>query len=98
MRAYRSYLPFALLALLAFFAFKLGSTFERAMTIIAIAAWLAVVGMVVYMVLIRGVRFSLFKDSEEQAESVPVTAFEIEEVSEDGEVRGKVREGRFESN
>lgn len=95
MRAYRGYLPIVLLALLAFVAFQLGNSFKAAMTIIAIAAWLAVVGMVVYMVLIRGMRFSLFKDRDQPQEAVPAVAFEVEEVV-DGEVRGKVVEGQFE--
>lgn len=94
MRAYRSYLPIVLLLVLAWIAFQIGSTFQAAMTIISIVAWLAVVGMVVYMVLIRGMRFSLFKDEDKGEESVPAVAFEPDEIV-DGEVRGRVVEGEF---
>lgn len=95
MRVYRSYLPIVLLLILAWIAFQIGSTFQAAMTIISVVAWLAVIGMVVYMVLIRGTRFSLFKDPDKTDEAVPAVAFDVEEAG-DGEVRGRMVEGTFE--
>lgn len=62
------------LVMLAFIAFVIGDTFRQVMTVIAVLGWVTVAGLAVYMVLFRGVKFTLFKD--ESAEQPEVTAFQ----------------------
>jgi hypothetical protein len=62
------------LVMLAFVAFMIGDTFKQAMTVIAVLGWITVAALAVYMVLFKGVKFTLFKD--EAADQPQVTAFQ----------------------
>lgn len=62
------------LVMLAFVAFVLGNTFQQTMTVIAVLGWITVAALAVYMVLFKGVKFTLFKD--EAADQPQVIAFQ----------------------
>jgi hypothetical protein len=72
----KSYLPFLVLGLLAWLSFAIGNTFGTALTIFAVLVWACIGLMVVYMLLFRGVKFTLFAD-----DPVPETIFVNEEGS-----------------
>jgi hypothetical protein len=70
---------FAVLALLAFLAIKLGDTFGTALTIFTIFVWVIAIGMFVYVTLFKGVRLTLFsRNRPEEDLDEGFTAQEIE--------------------
>jgi len=74
-RQAKSYLPFAFLGLIAWIAVTIGDTFGTIITIFAVMVWACAALMIVYMLLFRGVKFTLFAD-----DAVPETVY----VDEDG--------------
>lgn len=62
------------LVMLAFVAFVIGDTLKQTMTVIAVLGWITVAALAVYMVLFKGVKFTLFKD--DAARQTDVTSFQ----------------------
>lgn len=61
-RQAKSYLPFVFLVVVAWIAFQIGSTLGAIITIFAVIVWACAALMIVYMLLFRGVKFTLFAD------------------------------------
>jgi hypothetical protein len=78
MRTVRGYAPIVALAFIAFIAFTLGNSFRQAMVIVSVLGWTAVVALAVYMVLFRGMRFSIFGSGEEPPVEAGVAQFDVE--------------------
>ena len=52
------------LAALAWLAFEIGNSFQQALTIFSIMAWVGAGILATYMILFRGMKFTLFKENE----------------------------------
>lgn len=74
MRRFGSYLPFIALGGIAFIAYQLGSTFGAFMTIFAVITWAVAGLLLVYMVLFRDVKLSLFSSDPAAPQPVYVDA------------------------
>ncbi len=70
-RQAKSYLPFVFLVAIAWLAVQIGSTLGSIITIFAVIVWACAALMIVYMLLFRGVKFTLFAD-EPVAETIYV--------------------------
>lgn len=62
------------LVILALLAFWLGKTFDRALTLLMIMSWTCAFCFFVYLILFKGMKFTLFK--QEGPEHAPVEAFD----------------------
>jgi hypothetical protein len=85
-RRYRSQAPLAVFGLMVWLAFTLGHTIGKALVIVMIASWALAAIMMVYMVLFRNMKLSLFRDDPE-----PESFRDVEFVEE--EPQGRVVEG-----
>jgi len=70
MRRFGSYLPFIVLGGIAFIAYQIGNTFDTFLTIFVVLVWALAGLLIVYMVLFRNVKLTLFSSAALQPPSV----------------------------